>query len=66
MAVTIKPRPRGPLMIDGEVELFDTEGKPIDTGGRTKLALCRCGASQNRPMCDGAHNRVPFESDDTQ
>ena len=63
MSVKIKTRPRGPLMVEGEVELFDGQGEPIDTTGRTKLALCRCGASTNRPMCDGSHNRIGFEGD---
>jgi CDGSH-type Zn-finger protein len=26
----------------------------------TRLALCRCGASENKPICDGSHRRIAF------
>lgn len=32
--------------------------------GRTKILICRCGASKRQPLCDGAHNRTRFEADD--
>jgi CDGSH-type Zn-finger protein len=32
------------------------EGKIIETG--EKVFLCRCGASKNKPFCDGSHRRV--------
>ncbi|MCO4812798.1 MAG: CDGSH iron-sulfur domain-containing protein, partial [Gammaproteobacteria bacterium] len=28
-----------------------------------RVALCRCGASANKPFCDGAHKQVGFKSD---
>jgi CDGSH-type Zn-finger protein len=28
-----------------------------------KIALCRCGASMNKPFCDGAHVDAGFKSD---
>lgn len=68
MSIRIVVKHRGPLAIDipaGEsVELVDRAGAAIDTGGRTRLLLCRCGASKQRPFCDGSHNRVAFASDD--
>ncbi len=54
--VTIRPTKNGPLIIEGPVELFDTEGNRIMVE-KPRLALCRCGASSNKPFCDGTHER---------
>lgn len=43
-------------------ELLDMEGNRYDLGGRTKISLCRCGASKNAPFCDGSHNQCNFQS----
>lgn len=48
-------RNNGPLKIEGEFTLYDQEGRPFDLSGRTVISLCRCGLSQNKPFCDGAH-----------
>ena len=47
--VTIRPSKNGPLIVEGAVELFDTEGNniPLD---KNRIALCRCGASSNKPF----------------
>lgn len=49
----------GPYLIDGEFMVFDNDGNEIicDDGA----ALCRCGASKNKPFCDGAHNDINFK-----
>lgn len=52
----------GPLRIEGEFLLVDPEGKPFGLGGRTTISLCRCGHSENKPFCDGAHRRFGFEA----
>jgi len=52
----------GPFKIEGDVELVDMDGKPIDTGGRPAIVLCRCGLSEVAPFCDGAHKRGGFQS----
>jgi CDGSH-type Zn-finger protein len=62
--VTITVRPNGPLRIDdpnGMVEMVDADGNKYDLTGKTAFSLCRCGASANRPFCDGSHKTV-FQS----
>jgi CDGSH-type Zn-finger protein len=51
----------GPLLVSGNVELVDSDGKPIATQG-TQFALCRCGASTKKPFCDGTHSKIGFEA----
>ena len=38
------------------------DGNEFDLGGKETIALCRCGHSENRPFCDGAHKSCGFES----
>ena len=59
--VTIRPSKNGPLIVEGAVELFDTEGNPI-TLDKNRIALCRCGASSNKPFCDGTHSQIGFQA----
>ena len=56
--VTIKVRENGPLLVTGPVTLVDHLGNKFDTAGKENIALCRCGASSNRPFCDGAHKSI--------
>ena len=58
--VTITPRDNGPYFVLGDVRLVDAEGKAIPYEGR--LALCRCGHSGTKPICDGSHREQGFES----
>jgi len=51
----------GPLLIRGGCELRNAHG---EIGVRAeKLALCRCGASKNKPYCDGSHAAIRFRAD---
>ena len=52
----------GSIRVEGEFEVFDAEGKQFDRMGRPAIGLCRCGHSQNKPFCDGAHKLNNFES----
>lgn len=52
----------GPLRIEGDVTLSANDGTSFGLGGRTVVSLCRCGHSENKPFCDGAHARKGFQS----
>lgn len=56
--------PNGPLMIEGSPlpTIQDTTGKIVDTTGKDKLFLCRCGHSNNKPFCDGSHKKADFKA----
>lgn len=56
---TITIRKNGNLLVTGDVILMDHEGTIIDPPKRP-FALCRCGSSEKKPYCDGAHARVGF------
>ncbi len=51
--------PNGPLILQGPVQMAGTDG---ETAHGNKTALCRCGASENKPFCDGSHAAVGFEA----
>ena len=53
----------GSIRIEGDYEILDAEGKAFGLGGRTAIGLCRCGASENKPFCDGSHRKkIDFQS----
>lgn len=58
----IKCAPDGPLIVRGDVDLKDSADTSFGLGGRTQIALCRCGASENKPFCDGTHRKTGFKS----
>lgn len=49
----------GPLRLSGQVRIVDDSGKVLFEGDR--CTLCRCGASDKKPFCDGSHFRVGFK-----
>ncbi len=49
----------GPLLIYGNLKIKDKAGNESLKSQTT--AFCRCGASQNKPYCDGSHVKVAFE-----
>ena len=62
----VKCNNNGPLIVRGDFDLLDGEGKSFGLGGRKQIGLCRCGASENKPFCDGSHNRKNFTSSITR
>ncbi len=63
--VVIRMRPDGPFLVEGPITLTDSQGNtfPLDSS-KPAIALCRCGASANRPFCDGSHKQCDFQSDE--
>ncbi len=57
----VKPAPDGPLLISGNVTVVSSSGRQSWRGD--KAALCRCGASNNKPFCDGTHKKIGFKSE---
>lgn len=60
---TIEVIPNGPLLLRGDLQVTTQDGRTLTR--ETRLALCRCGASENKPFCDNAHRRIGFVTDDT-
>jgi CDGSH-type Zn-finger protein/uncharacterized Fe-S cluster protein YjdI len=56
--VNLSPAPNGPLLVKGNVEIISGTGRTLNRTSST--ALCRCGASSNKPYCDGSHARIGF------
>ena len=59
MSFNVQLRKNGPYIVEGQFSLDDGQ---LQSGQR--VALCRCGESKNKPLCDGAHKQVSFESED--
>ena len=49
----------GPLLIYGTLKVTHKDG--VEETKNKTTAFCRCGASQNKPYCDGAHVQEKFE-----
>jgi uncharacterized Fe-S cluster protein YjdI len=54
----VQPLPNGPLFVRGDVQMIDPEGNV--TRRATRVALCRCGQSSNKPYCDLSHRAAGF------
>ena len=64
MSGQVRIKARGPIVVEGDIEVLGPDGQPLDRAGLSRLLLCRCGASKVKPRCDGSHHRVRFEVDD--
>ena len=53
--------PNGPLLVHGTIRLEGKDGSVFDRDALT--ALCRCGHSNNKPFCDGAHRKHQFKDE---
>ena len=55
----VEVTPAGPLLVHGSIIVKDGKGSELK---RRKLtAFCRCGASANKPYCDGSHQKLDFK-----
>ena len=64
-AIKITVRKNGPYRVEapeGSVELVDADGNKYDLSGKPAFSLCRCGASVNKPFCDGTHSKMGFQA----
>ena len=57
----VDPEPNGPLAVSGNLEITSGTGRIV--ARVTSARLCRCGASQNKPFCDGTHAKIGFHAD---
>lgn len=55
---TIDIMENGPFIVDNLDVLENSKGEKIES--KKKIALCRCGASENKPFCDGTHSKIDF------
>ena len=58
LAPQIQPAPNGPYLVTNPRSLDDWLGRPLPV--RPQMALCRCGGSQLKPLCDGTHAKIGF------
>jgi CDGSH-type Zn-finger protein len=57
-------RVSGPLWVKGGIPVISADGTQYEV--RNRVTLCRCGRSENKPLCDGSHIREGFkDGDDT-
>jgi len=54
----IKVLPNGPMLVEGSIEMILPDGTTVV---KDKAHLCRCGASANKPYCDGGHAKIGFK-----
>jgi CDGSH-type Zn-finger protein len=48
----------GPLWVQGGIRVESADGTPYEV--RNRVTLCRCGASINKPFCNGSHASIKF------
>jgi len=58
---TIEVTKNGPLLVHGNIQVKDKTGNVVQKNKVT--AFCRCGASSNKPYCDGTHRKIDFKDE---
>ena len=62
---TIKIIPNGPYRVMGPIAITDPQGNVVPVEDGKGVSLCRCGASANKPYCDGTHGRIGFQASES-
>ncbi len=57
----VTPLKDGPIKVEGVLQLCAADGSVVER--KDTMFLCRCGASANKPYCDGAHKAAGFQAD---
>jgi len=60
-AVELLPIKNGPLKAEGQLEIVSGTGRTLNRVAQ--VFFCRCGASANKPYCDGTHKKIGFQAD---
>lgn len=50
----------GPIWVRGGIAVVSADGEQYEV--RNRMTLCRCGASSNKPFCDGTHASIKFQA----
>jgi CDGSH-type Zn-finger protein len=53
----------GPYLITGGIDLIGNDIQFAEGFSKEHYTLCRCGASNNKPFCDGMHRTINFNDD---
>jgi CDGSH-type Zn-finger protein len=59
----VKVSKNGPYLVSGGIELVGGEAEFPEDLSKEHYTLCRCGASNNKPFCDGSHSTINFKDD---
>ena len=59
-ALEVTPLPNGPLQVKGSLQIVSGTGRTLNRVSES--FLCRCGASENKPYCDGSHKKIDFKT----
>ncbi len=64
--VKIKVLANGPYVVEGEGTLVQIKEGKEEIINQKAVALCRCGASENKPFCDGKHKQIRFQAPEAE
>lgn len=59
LSTQVEVKKNGPLIVKGGIDIKHADG--VTESKQNITAFCRCGASKNKPFCDGSHNKIGFE-----